>query len=104
MPSLTSPPFLEQLAGEVKRLQAHLGRSLVVIAESDLNDPRVVTRTEAGGYGIDAQWSDDLAAAILPKSRTFAQYGGFPQLSSASRNRPSGSLVPKSGPNASYSL
>jgi maltooligosyltrehalose trehalohydrolase len=52
-------PFLEQLAGEVKRLQAHLGRSLVLIPESDLNDPRVVTPTEAGGYGADAQWSDD---------------------------------------------
>ncbi len=57
-------PFLEQLAGEVKRLQAHLGRSLVLIAESDLNDPRVVTPTEAGGYGIDAQWSDDFHHAL----------------------------------------
>jgi maltooligosyltrehalose trehalohydrolase len=30
-----------------------------LIAESDLNDPRVVRRPEVGGYGIDAQWSDD---------------------------------------------
>jgi len=57
-------PFLEQLADEVKRLEAHLGRSLVLIAESDLNDPRVVTSTEAGGYGIDAQWSDDFHHAL----------------------------------------
>ena len=57
-------PFLEQLAGEVKRFEAHLGRSLVLIAESDLNDPRVVTATEAGGYGIDAQWSDDFHHAL----------------------------------------
>jgi maltooligosyltrehalose trehalohydrolase len=57
-------PFLEQLAGEVKRLQAHLGRNLVLIAESDLNDPRVVTPAEAGGYGIDAQWSDDFHHAL----------------------------------------
>ena len=57
-------PFLEQLADEVKRLQAHLGRSLVLIAESDLNDPRVVTAAEAGGYGIDAQWSDDFHHAL----------------------------------------
>jgi maltooligosyltrehalose trehalohydrolase len=57
-------PFLEQLAGEVKRLEAHLGRSLVLIAESDLNDPLVVTPTEAGGCGIDAQWSDDFHHAL----------------------------------------
>ncbi len=57
-------PFLEQLTGEVKRLEAHLGRSLIVIAESDLNDPRVVKPTEAGGYGIDAQWSDDFHHAL----------------------------------------
>ena len=61
---LSAVPFLEQLAGEVKRLEAHLGRSLVLIAESDLNDPRVVTPTEAGGYGIDAQWSDDFHHAL----------------------------------------
>jgi len=57
-------PFLEQLTGEVKRLEAHLGRNLIVIAESDLNDPRVVKPTEAGGYGIDAQWSDDFHHAL----------------------------------------
>jgi len=61
---LSAVPFLEQLAGEVKRLEAHLGRSLVLIAESDLNEPRVVTPTEAGGYGIDAQWSDDFHHAL----------------------------------------
>jgi len=61
---LSAVPFLEQLAGEVKRLEAHLGRSLVLIAESDLNEPRVVTPTEAGGYGTDAQWSDDFHHAL----------------------------------------
>jgi maltooligosyltrehalose trehalohydrolase len=57
-------PFLEQLAGEVKRLEAHLGRSLTLIAESDLNDPRVVMTVGAGGYGMDAQWSDDFHHAL----------------------------------------
>jgi maltooligosyltrehalose trehalohydrolase len=56
--------FLEQLAGETKELEAQLGRNLVVIAESDLNDPRLVTPCEAGGYGIDAQWSDDFHHAL----------------------------------------
>jgi maltooligosyltrehalose trehalohydrolase len=53
-------PFLEQLASEVDDLKAHLGRHLVLIAESDLNDPRVIRSPELGGFGIDAQWSDDI--------------------------------------------
>jgi len=35
-----------------------------VIAESDLNQPRIVTPTEAGGYGLDAQWNDDFHHAL----------------------------------------
>jgi maltooligosyltrehalose trehalohydrolase len=53
-------PFLEQLATEVDELKAHLGRHMVLIAESDLNDPRIVRPWELGGFGIDAQWSDDI--------------------------------------------
>jgi maltooligosyltrehalose trehalohydrolase len=57
--------FMEQLADEVKDLSAKLGRRLVLIAESDLNDPRVVTTRKAGGYGMDAQWSDDFHHALF---------------------------------------
>ncbi|HET6884516.1 MAG TPA: malto-oligosyltrehalose trehalohydrolase [Pirellulales bacterium] len=57
-------PFLEQLASEVSDLSAHLGRHLVLIAESDLNDPRVVRNWEIGGFGYDAQWSDDFHHAL----------------------------------------
>jgi maltooligosyltrehalose trehalohydrolase len=56
--------FLEQLATEVDELEAVLGRHLVLIAESDLNDPRIVRERSAGGYGIDAQWSDDFHHAL----------------------------------------
>ncbi|TDD80224.1 malto-oligosyltrehalose trehalohydrolase [Actinomadura rubrisoli] len=55
---------LEELAGAVAGLSAHLGRELFLIAESDLNDPRLVTSREAGGYGLDAQWSDDFHHAL----------------------------------------
>ena len=41
--------FLEQLADEVQALAAQLDRELVLIAESDGNDPRLVTSREAGG-------------------------------------------------------
>ena len=53
-------PFLEQLSGEVRDLEAHLGRHFVLVAESDLNDPRVIRSPAMGGYGIRAQWSDDI--------------------------------------------
>jgi maltooligosyltrehalose trehalohydrolase len=64
--------FMEQLSSEVKELSAKLGRRLVLIAESDLNDPRVVKPREVGGYGMDAQWSDDFHHALF----TVLQSGG----------------------------
>jgi len=57
--------FMEQLGAEVRTLEAQTGRHYVVVAESDLNDPRVVTAQEAGGYGLDAQWSDDFHHALF---------------------------------------
>lgn len=57
--------FLEQLAAETRALEAAVGRSIVLIAESDLNDPRFVAAREAGGYGLDAQWSDDFHHALF---------------------------------------
>ncbi|HEX2316627.1 MAG TPA: malto-oligosyltrehalose trehalohydrolase [Thermomonospora sp.] len=56
--------ILEELSERVEALSAHLGRELFLIAESDLNDPRVITPREAGGLGIDAQWSDDFHHAL----------------------------------------
>jgi len=57
--------FMEQLSAEVEQLGATLGKKLVLIAESDLNDPRVVRSREAGGYGMDAQWSDDFHHSLF---------------------------------------
>ena len=56
--------FLEDLATEVLALAALLNRELILIAESDTNDPRLVTSREAGGYGLAAQWSDDFHHAV----------------------------------------
>jgi maltooligosyltrehalose trehalohydrolase len=56
--------FLEQLEESVRELENHTGKHYAVIAESDLNDPRLVTAREAGGYGLDAQWSDDFHHAL----------------------------------------
>ncbi|HEX8519360.1 MAG TPA: malto-oligosyltrehalose trehalohydrolase [Pseudonocardia sp.] len=51
---------LEQLAIEVESLSTHVGRPLSLIAESDMNDAKVVTAREGGGYGLQAQWADDV--------------------------------------------
>jgi len=56
--------LLEQLAVEVAALEAHVRRPLTLIAESDLNDPRLITPREAGGYGLTGQWSDDFHHAL----------------------------------------
>ena len=57
--------FMEQLSAEVERLGATLGRRFVLIAESDLNDPKFVRPREAHGYGMDAQWSDDFHHSLF---------------------------------------
>jgi maltooligosyltrehalose trehalohydrolase len=81
--------FLEQLAIEVKALEASVARRLVLIAESDLNDPRVVTAREAGGFSIDAQWSDDFHHALFTvlcpdeKRGYYEDFGSLAQLAKA---------------------
>ena len=82
--------FLEQLAAEVAELARTLGRSLVLIAESDLNDPRVIYDTASGGYGIDAQWSDDFHHSlhtILTGESTgyYADFGSIADFAKALR-------------------
>ncbi|MBM3879249.1 MAG: malto-oligosyltrehalose trehalohydrolase [Verrucomicrobia bacterium] len=60
----SAQPFLEQLAIEVEQLEAATGRHLVLIPESDLNDPRLLWSRERGGFALDAQWSDDFHHAL----------------------------------------
>ena len=73
--------FMEQLAMEVEELSTVLGRRFVLIAESDLNDPRVVRTRDAGGYGMDAQWNDDFHHALFtvlhPGDAGKGYYGDF---------------------------
>ncbi|MGE0058905.1 MAG: malto-oligosyltrehalose trehalohydrolase [Dehalococcoidia bacterium] len=56
--------FLEQLAAEVEGLSLSLDRELSLVAESDLNDPRLVWSRERGGYQLHATWSDDFHHAV----------------------------------------
>ena len=60
----TAVNILEELSAETDSLAAQLGRPLSLIAESDRNDPRLITPREHGGLGITAQWDDDIHHAI----------------------------------------
>jgi maltooligosyltrehalose trehalohydrolase len=81
--------FLEQLAAETRVLEATLGKRKVLIAESDSNDPRIVSAPEAGGFGIDAQWSDDFHHALFsvltrgPLEGYYVDFGRMSQLAKA---------------------
>jgi maltooligosyltrehalose trehalohydrolase len=55
---------LAQLSDEVAALSAEVGRPLSLIAEVDLNDPVSVTPTAEGGWGMTAQWADDVHHAL----------------------------------------
>lgn len=57
-------PFLQELVEAVERRAEELSRRLYLIAESALNDPRIIRRREVGGLGLDAQWSDDFHHAL----------------------------------------
>ncbi len=76
--------LLEQMAVEVESLSTALNRPLSLIAESDLNDPQLITPREAGGYGLNAQWDDDVhhvLHALLTGERQ-GYYGDFGSLES----------------------
>ncbi len=74
--------LLEELAERVDALSAHVGRPLTLIAESDLNDPRMIRPREAHGYGITAQWSDDFhhAVHVAVSGETAGYYEDFAPL------------------------
>ncbi|HET8650886.1 MAG TPA: alpha-amylase family glycosyl hydrolase, partial [Gemmatimonadales bacterium] len=56
--------LLQEMATAVHQQAERLDRRALVIAESDLNDPRLIRPVEQGGYGLDAQWSDDFHHAV----------------------------------------
>ncbi|MDQ1495661.1 MAG: maltooligosyltrehalose trehalohydrolase [Actinomycetota bacterium] len=86
----SSTHLLEQLAGEVAELSGLVGRPLSLIAESDLNDPRIINAPQLGGYGVGAQWSDDFHHALHvaltgETSGYYEDFGSLSQLGTALR-------------------
>ncbi len=80
---LSARTFLEELAMAVRSLESQSGKRRMIIAESDQNDPRLIRPRTLGGYGMDAQWSDDLHHAIHTAltGETIGYYEDFGRLS-----------------------
>jgi maltooligosyltrehalose trehalohydrolase len=81
---------LQELTHAVHEQAARLGRTVVVIGESDLNDPKLIRSPEQGGYGLDAQWSDDFhhavhAALTGERSGYYADFAGPDMIADALR-------------------
>lgn len=82
--------ILAELAEAAVGCGRRLGRPVHLIAESDLNDPRLVRPPTVGGYGLDAQWSDDFHHAlhtVLTGERHgyYEDFGALEQLAQAYR-------------------
>ena len=83
-------PFLEELAAAKRDWEAELGRPLLLIAESDANDPRLSASPALGGQGLDAQWNEDFHHALhayLTGERNgyYADFGSLAGLATALR-------------------
>lgn len=84
-------PVLAELSAAVHRAGRRAGREVVVIAESDANDRRLIEPRELGGMGMDAVWADDLHHGLhawLTGERVgyYADFGGPEQLAACYRS------------------
>ncbi len=88
MVDLCARPFLAELSHAVRSLAQRLDRRVYLIAESNLNDVRVIRPPQLGGFGLDAQWNDDFHRALhalLTGERNgyYCDFGGVEQLAKA---------------------
>jgi maltooligosyltrehalose trehalohydrolase len=61
---MTATHILRQMADAAAAWSVELGREIVLIAESNLNDPRLTDPPERNGHGLHAEWSDDFHHAL----------------------------------------
>ncbi|MDQ1090310.1 malto-oligosyltrehalose trehalohydrolase [Siphonobacter sp. SORGH_AS_1065] len=72
--------FWQLLHEKVHELELRLGRLVVLIAESDLNDPKVLKSVDTGGWGFTAQWFDDFhhsLYSIIDEKEGLKRYPDF---------------------------
>lgn len=77
--------ILAEIQDEVQSLARQLGRTVCVIAESDENEARLVLPRSAGGFGLDAQWSDDFHHSVHAmftgeRQRYYQDFGDLNQI------------------------
>ena len=79
----SSPHLLAELSERVHELSGRIGLPRILIAESDLNDPAMITARAEGGFGMDAQWDDDVHHALhaLLSGERQGYYGDFGSIS-----------------------
>lgn len=80
--------FLKELSLEVDHLEQETGRRYVLIAESDLNDTKLIRDYSEGGFGLEGQWVDDFHHALHTlltgeTSGYYSDYGNLAQLARA---------------------
>jgi maltooligosyltrehalose trehalohydrolase len=75
-------PFVQELAAAVQEEAERGNRRVYVIAESNLNDARLVNARDLGGYGLDALWNDDFhhSLHVLLTGERNGYYQDFGQL------------------------
>lgn len=87
-----SPRHILQEIGETAReVAARLGKKIVVVAESDENDTRLISPLKDGGHGLDGQWMDDYhhclhALLTGEKKGYYMDYGRLEDLPKVYRN------------------
>lgn len=71
--------ILKEIAEDVDKLSKLTGKKRLLIAESDLNDVRVIMPFELNGHGMDAQWSDDFHHSVhsLLTGESRSYYGDY---------------------------
>jgi maltooligosyltrehalose trehalohydrolase len=82
--------FIEELAAAMKQQAERLNRRVFIMPESAANDARLIQTPELGGYGLDAQWSDDFhhsLRTVLTGDRGgyYQDFGRLGQLAKAFR-------------------
>ena len=80
--------FWQMLNERILKFEKYTGRKLHLIAESDLNSPKVIQPTSAGGFGFRAQWLDDFHHALYvlldPQGHErYYDFGSIEQLAKA---------------------
>jgi maltooligosyltrehalose trehalohydrolase len=83
-------PFVEELGDAVREEATRLNRRVHLMAESDLNDPRLIRSKELGGMGLDAQWADGFHHALRvlltgERSGYYQDFGEIDQLAKGFR-------------------